>query len=187
MNAHNYKIGFAIILCGFAAATRAADINAGKTRSALCQGCHGVAGVSSSALFPSLAGQTGAYLEAQLKKLKTGERDNPTMNSIAKDLSDNDVQNLAAYFASQPAKSAGGDAELAKTGKDKVGMCLGCHGDKLQGKGQFPKLSGQHPQYLSKQLQDFKTGARKAGPMNAIAQNLSEDDIKALAAYLGSL
>lgn len=188
MNAHNYKIGFTILLCGFTAAAQAADINAGKARSAVCQGCHGSVGVSSSALFPSLAGQTGAYLEAQLKKFKTGERDNPTMNSIAKDLGENDVQNLAAYFASLPAKSAGGgDAELAKTGKDKVGMCLGCHGDKLQGKGQFPKLSGQQPQYLSKQLQDFKTGARKAGPMNAIAQNLSEDDIKALAAYLGSL
>ncbi len=187
MNAHHYKIAFAIILGGFTAAAQAADISAGKARSTVCQGCHGSTGVSGSALFPSLAGQTGAYLEAQLKKFKAGERDNPTMNSIAKDLDDDDVQNLAAYFASLPAKSAGGDAEQAKIGKDKVGMCLGCHGDKLQGKGQFPKLSGQQPQYLSKQLQDFKTGARKAGPMNALAQNLSEDDIKALAAYLGSL
>ncbi len=187
MNTNNYKIGFAIIMCLLGTSAQGADINDGKSRAAVCQGCHGSAGASNSAMFPNLAGQSAAYIEAQLKKFKSGERANATMKAIAADLGDSDMGNLATYFASLPGKSAGGDTELAKVGKDKVGMCMGCHGDKLQGKGQFPKLAGQHPQYLSKQLQDFKSGARKAGHMNAVAQNLSEDDIKAIAAYLGSL
>jgi cytochrome c553 len=109
------------------------------------------------------------------------------MNAIAKDLSDADIQNLAAYFSSLPSKSAGGDAKLAEDGKEKTAMCKGCHGQEFKGNGQFPKLAGQHPKYLSKQLHDFKSGERKGGPMNGIVQSLSDDDIKAIAQYLGSL
>lgn len=187
MNHSHYEIGLAIILSLSAAASQAADADAGKTRSAICQGCHGAAGVSNGGVFPNLAGQTAAYIGTQLKKFKTGERESATMTSIAEDLSDADIQNLAAYYARLPGKSAGGDGALAKAGKDKAAMCMGCHGDKLQGNGQFPKLAGQQPQYLEKQLRNFKNGARKAGHMNAVAQGLSEDDIKALVAYLGSL
>lgn len=170
---------------GFAA--HAADIGAGKARSAACLGCHGEGGVSKSPMWPNLAGQTASYLEIQLKKFKSGERTDATMNAMAEELSDADIQNVAAYFASLPRKSAGGDADLAKLGKDKAAMCMGCHGDKLQGNGQFPKLAGQHPKYIVKQMQAFKSGERKGGPMGAMASHLSEDDIKALAAYIGSL
>jgi len=187
MNHYNYKIGFALFLSLFVTTSHAADTNAGKAQSAVCQGCHGSAGVSNGGMFPSLAGQTAPYIEAQLKKFRSGDRDNATMKSIAGDLSDVEIQNLAAYYASLPGKSAGGDAALAKAGKDKAAMCMGCHGGKFQGNGQFPKLAGQQPQYLEKQLQNFKSGARKGGAMNAMAQNLSEDDMKALAAYIGSL
>lgn len=187
MNTYNNKIGFAVLLWLFAAFANAADINAGKNSSTTCQGCHGNAGVSNNPMWPSLAGQPALYIEAQLNKFKSGARDNPTMKSMVAALSDAEIQNLAAYFASLPAKSAGGDATLAKSGKDKTAMCMGCHGEKLQGQGQFPRLAGQHTQYLSKQLNDFKTGTRKAGTMNAVAKNLSEDDIKAIAAYLASL
>lgn len=181
------KIGFTLILGLFCAGAQAADINAGKARAAACVGCHGEGGVSKSPMWPSLAGQTASYLESQLKKFKSGERNNATMNAMAADLDDADIQNLAAYFARQPGKSAGGDANLAKQGKEKAAMCMGCHGEKMQGNGQFPKLAGQHPQYVIKQMQAFKSGERKGGPMNAMAGNLSEDDIKALAAYIGSL
>lgn len=187
MNTNNYKVGLAIIICLLGVEVQAADVNAGKTAAAVCQGCHGSAGVSSSAMFPSLAGQTASYLESQLKRFKSGERDNATMKAMAQGLSDSDIQNLAAYFASLPGKSAGGDAKLAQVGKEKAAMCMGCHGAKLQGNGQFPKLAGQHPQYLAKQLQDFKSGSRKGGAMGPLAQGLSDDDIQALAAYLGSL
>jgi cytochrome c553 len=76
---------------------------------------------------------------------------------------------------------------LAKTGQAKASMCLGCHGSSAEGNGQFPRLAGQHPGYLVKQLSSFKEGVRKNGHMQAIAGTLSEDDMKALAAYFGSL
>ncbi|MCQ8127033.1 c-type cytochrome [Methylomonas rivi] len=182
-----YKIGFSLVLALLLFPARAADIGAGKARASACMGCHGSAGVSNSGMFPSLAGQSSAYLETQLKHFRAGERANATMNAMAKDLKDADIQNLAAYYAGLPGKSAGGDANLARTGQEKAAMCMGCHGNNLQGNGQFPKLAGQHPEYTGKQLTDFKSGARKAGQMNAIAKTLSEDDIKALAEYIGSL
>lgn len=187
MNANHHKIGFVGLLWLFATFANAADINAGKGKAAACQGCHGAAGVSNNPQWPNLAGQTSLYIAAQLNKFKSGARDNPTMKAIAAELTEADIQNLAAYFASLPAKSAGGDADLAKTGKDKTTACMGCHGEKLLGLGQFPRLAGQHPQYLAKQLADFKSGAREASAMNTLAKTLSDDDIKAVAAYLGSL
>lgn len=187
MNHIFYTIGFSILASFLTTPANAADINAGKTQAATCSGCHGNAGVSNNPMWPNLAGQTSAYLETQLKNFKSGARANPTMSGIAANLKDEDIQNLAAYFASLPSKSAGGDAKLAQTGKAKAAMCMGCHGNNLQGNGQFPKLAGQHPNYLTKQLNDFKSGDRKAGSMNGVAKSLSDEDIKALAEYLGSL
>ena len=187
MNISYRQLGLVVFLSVNSLLARAVDIEAGKGRATACQGCHGVAGVSSNPLWPNLAGQTAAYLESQLKKFKLGERKNATMNAMAEDLTETDIQNLAAYFASLPSKSAGADKALAAQGESKATMCMGCHGGKLQGKGQFPSLAGQQPDYLAKQLRTFKNGERKAGPMNAMAQNLNDDDIKALAAYLGSL
>lgn len=187
MNKHPATLALSVFLSLFAMTGQAADVNVGKNQSAVCQGCHGSEGVSAGPMFPNLAGQGRIYLETQLKKFKTGERVSPTMKSVAEELSEEEIQNLAAYFSSLPGKSSGGDAALAKVGQEKAAMCMGCHGEKFQGNGQFPKLAGQRPQYLIKQLKDFKSGTRKAGHMNAVAQNLTEDDIKALAAYLGSL
>ena len=187
MNNNIYKIGFIFLLSLPMLQANAADVNAGKAKAVVCVGCHGGSGISTSPMWPNLAGQSAAYIAGQLKSFKSGQRDDSTMKAIAEGLDDADAQNLAAYFASLPGKSAGGDAALAKIGKDKAAMCLGCHGNNLQGNGQFPKLAGQHPKYLSKQLNDFKSGARKAGAMNAIAKNLSDDDIKALVEYMGSL
>jgi cytochrome c553 len=186
----NYSIlSIAIIMMSSLAIgpSHAADMNAGKAKAMVCAGCHGSDGVSKNPMFPSLAGQTSTYLDKQLKHFRDGSRENPTMNALAKDLNDNEIENLAAYFASLTSKSAGGDAGLAETGKTKAAMCMGCHGNALQGSGPTPKLAGQQPQYISKQLSDFKSGNRKAGQMNAIAKSLSDEDIKALAAYIGSL
>lgn len=76
---------------------------------------------------------------------------------------------------------------MAKSGQPKAAMCLGCHGESGAGNGQFPRLAGQQPDYLVKQLSNFKEGSRKNGHMQAIAGAISEDDMKALAAYFGSL
>jgi cytochrome c553 len=165
----------------------AADKTAGEQKAATCMGCHGPKGKSSSAQWPNLAAQQSVYIVNQLNAFKTGTRNNTMMQSMAANLGVDEINNLAAYYSSQPPVSAGGDPSLAKSGQTKSGMCLGCHGSSAEGNGQFPRLAGQHPDYLAKQLSSFKEGVRKNGHMQAIAGSLSEEDIKALAAYFGSL
>lgn len=187
MSINSYKVGWVLISMLLIAPVYAADVEAGKSKAQMCVGCHGQAGVSRNATWPNLAGQQAAYIEAQLGKFKSKQRQNPIMNGIAFGLEESDMKNLAAYFAGLPAKSAGGDADLAQSGKAKAGMCMGCHGNELAGRGGVPRLAGQHPKYLIKQLHDFKNADRKAGHMNAIAKNLSDADIEELANFLGSL
>ena len=165
----------------------AADITAGEQKSSSCIGCHGQKGSSSNAQWPNLAAQQSTYLVNQLKAFKAGDRINQMMQPMAANLSNEDINNLAAYFSSQKPAKAGGDQALAKSGESKAGMCLGCHGSTAQGNGQFPRLAGQHPEYLVQQLKAFKEGSRKSGPMQAIVTNLPESDFKVLAAYFGSL
>jgi len=186
---HNiiYKICFAVLLSQLAANVYAADINAGKSKAAICQACHGSVGISNNPLWPNLAGQSSAYLEVQLKNFKSEVRLNPIMKPIADGLNDTDIQNLAAYFSSLPGKPSTAEAVVSKQGKEKTAMCMGCHGENLLGKALFPKLAGQQSQYLYKQLQDFKNGARKAMHMNAIAQSLSDEDAKIITAYIANL
>lgn len=166
----------------------AADSAAGEQKSEACANCHGQKGNSSNAQWPNLAAQQSTYLTNQLKAFKAGDRINVMMNSMAANLSNEDISNLAAYFSAQkPVKTNSADPQLAKSGEAKAGMCLGCHGATAQGNGQFPRLAGQHPEYLAQQLKAFKEGSRKSGPMQAITANLQETDFKALAAYFGSL
>jgi cytochrome c553 len=165
----------------------AADKAAGKQKSAICARCHGGGGKSSNAEYPILAAQQASYIVNQLKAFKSGNRHNSMMEGMAASLSDADIDDLAAYFSSQSAAKAGGDATLAKAGQAKAAMCSGCHGETLAGNGQFPRLAGQHPDYVVKQLTDFKAGSRKNTQMQAIATTISEEDMKALAAYFGSL
>ena len=109
------------------------------------------------------------------------------MKQVAAGLSDTDIQNLAAYFSSLPAKAEPGDTGLANQGKQKANMCMGCHGQNLHGQAIIPRLASQHPQYLASQLEAFKISVRKEGHMNAVAKSLSADDIKEISAYIGSL
>ena len=176
-----------LLACFWAAPVLAADSAAGEQKTATCLGCHGPKGKSSSAQWPNLAAQQSAYIVNQLNAFKAGTRSNPMIQAMAANLNDDDIKNLAAYYSSLPPVSAGGDPALAKSGQPKSGMCLGCHGSSAEGNGQFPRLAGQHPDYLAKQLSHFKEGVRKNGHMQAIAGSLSDEDIKVLTAYFGSL
>jgi cytochrome c553 len=188
MYALKHSLSVAVLsVCFWAVSVSASDIAAGEQKAATCLGCHGPKGKSNSAQWPNLAAQQSAYIVNQLNAFKTGTRTNPMMQPMAANLSDDDINNLAAYYSSQPPVSAGGDPNLAKSGQTKASMCLGCHGSSAEGNGQFPRLAGQHPGYLVKQLSNFKEGVRKNGHMQAIAGSLTEDDMKVLAAYFGSL
>lgn len=188
MNSLQQSLVLSFFLSAFLALpVSAADIKAGEQKANHCASCHGQKGDSGNAQWPNLAAQQTTYIVNQLAAFKAGNRVNPIMQSMAGHLTDEDVNDLAAYFSSQPPAKAGGDPALAKSGEPKAGMCLGCHGAKAQGNGQFPRLAGQHPEYIVRQLKAFKEGSRKNGPMQAITANLSEADFKALAAYFGSL
>jgi len=168
-------------------ALAAPDINTGKESAGMCFNCHGTEGNSVNSNFPTLAGQKPAYLANQLRAFRDGTRDNGVMKNMASSLSNEDINNLAAYFASLKNKSVGGNKELAEQGKSKAPMCFGCHGEGAKGMGVAPRLAGQHPAYLQRQLHAFKNGTRKNGPMRGIAGMLSDEDINAVTEYMGSL
>lgn len=184
MNPHTvFTALFMLMLCF----NPTAMAKSGEQLSQQCIGCHGVKGNSQMPSRPTLAGQQESYLKNQLYAFAKGTRNNVMMQNIAKNLSDDDIKQLAQFFSQQKTKSAGGDAKLKDTGRKLSSMCLGCHGNNAQGRGQFPRLAGQHATYLTKQLQNFKQGKRQGGPMPSIAKGLSNQDIKALAAYFASL
>lgn len=159
-----------------------------------CFVCHGPHGQSLNAWYPALSGQPKAYIAAQLHAFASDQRPNAYMGPLAKEMSDAQIDALATYFARQaPTRNEDvpADVDLQKRGLALVQArsCQACHGEKLMGKDQAPRLAGQGADYLAKQLADFKTGARKdpAGAMNGIAATLSSEDVPAVARYLASV
>lgn len=157
-----------------------------------CIGCHGFQGNSQHQGYPSLAGQPAAYVVAQLHGFASGQRANPTMAPLAANMSDAEIQAYGDYFAKQTAlenHSFSPDAALAGKGRQLVAQCVACHGERLMGREQFPRLAGQGHDYLLAQLGAFADGRRKdpSGAMNGIAAALSTDDRKAMASYLADL
>ncbi|WP_286234018.1 c-type cytochrome [Thalassotalea sediminis] len=175
------------------------DVALGKAKSATCVACHNADGNSTNAMYPSIAGQGEAYLYKQLVEFKSGERDNAIMAGMVGALSEDDMQNLAAYFASQTLKPVAAKANvLGKelyTGGDAargITTCIACHS--VDGKGmdsaRFPAIGGQHPSYLASQLNAFRSGTRANdlnGMMQDIAAKLTDEEIKALADYASTL
>lgn len=176
-----------IFLCSMNNYVFASDLEAGKAVATACFNCHGTNGNSKTPHYPSLAGQRPSYLKNQIKAFQSGQRINPLMQSMVAKLTNQDIENVSAYFANLNSESAGGVASLIQKGLEKSSMCKGCHGGSAQGMGNFPKLAGQQAKYLENQLMSFKNRSRKGAPMNAIASSLSEQEIKEIAAYLGSL
>lgn len=177
---------------------------AGAGKAAVCGACHGPGGNSSNPEWPKLAGQHAAYTYAQLKVLKSGERKNPVMNAQAANLSDQDMRDLAAYFAAQKAVPGVASPDsikvaqpLYRAGDAKRGLpaCAACHGP--QGKGNaaagYPAVSGQHARYTATTLRTLRGshGAPIPQPnlltMAAVAAKLTDAEIEALASYLNGL
>jgi len=186
---------------GFSQAQAAGDAAAGKAKSASCAGCHGADGNSVNPEWPNLAGQGGGYIAKQLHDFKGGKRENATMAPMAAPLTDADMDDLAAYFASQPLKAGAADESLVELGEkiyrggnpsSGVSACIGCHGPKGAGNpaAKFPALSGQHAKYVANQLGAFKSGARgnDAGKMmRSVAEKMTEKEIQAVSTYVQGL
>lgn len=183
------------VVCGVAAvhAAFAQDIEAGKRKAETCIPCHGVNGHSSQPTFPILAGQTARYIYLQLRDFKEGRRKDPSMDPIAAGLSREDMFDLAAFFAAQRPMSASFTPDPQKVAAGERiasdALCTMCHLGGFSGQNEIPRVAGQYPQYIAKQLKAFrdKTRTNDAGNMTAYTRSLSDADIDALAQYVGNL
>ncbi|MFA0406549.1 cytochrome c4 [Vibrio splendidus] len=184
------------------------SIEAGKAKSQTCVACHGADGNSLITQYPKLAGQHEKYLEKQLKELKLGMtsggkqgRNEPVMGAMAMSLSEEDMADLAAYYASLPISSNSTPENVVDEGKvlytagnteRGVTACIACHGPRGNGTelSGFPKISGQHADYIKAQLEKFRDGSRN-NDMNAmmrdVAKKLTDADIDTLSKYVGGL
>ncbi len=184
------------------------NAEAGKTKSATCAACHGADGNSLIAMNPKLAGQHPKYLEKQLNDFKLAAqsagkegRNNPVMNGMAMGLSDQDIADLAAYYADQKGKDGKAPEEVVAKGttlyrggdmERGITSCIACHGPRGNGSGLsgFPDISGQHADYTKSQLLQFRDGKRGNdlnGMMRDISKRLTDEDIEILSQYLSGL
>lgn len=185
-----------------AAGTIVGDAAAGQAKAAVCGACHSPDGNSVAPNFPKLAGQGERYLTKQLHDIKDGKRTVLEMTGLLTNLSDQDLADIAAYFASQKGSVGAADPALVERGRalfnggdlsKGLPACTGCHSPNGAGiaSAGFPHLGGQHAQYVTKQLTDFREGERTndgdATTMRTIASKLSNKDIQALASYIQGL
>ena len=199
---HKYIIISAILI--FSNNVFAADIDKGKEKSVTCVACHGQDGVSVNPLWPNLAGQHASYLKSQLyefQKGPNGNRNNAIMYGISVVLSEEDIDDISAYYASLETSIGTTADEYLIKGQNiyrggnmeyKIQACISCHGPNGQGNNPaaIPVLSGQHAQYIYQQLKNFQLKNR-ANDMNKMMRNIvhrmSEEEMKAVAQYIQGL
>jgi cytochrome c553 len=189
------------------------DAAAGAAKAATCTACHGPNGNSANPLWPTLAGQNAAYIVGQIKAFKSNARinSNGVMTGLAGPLSDQDVEDLAAYFSQQTPTGLEADPSYWQAGQKifrggdashGIPACMACHGPAGRGNPEagYPTLRAQHSQYVAKELADYAAGKRYStngkgdttgGPnaaiMNTIAQRLSPEQVRNLASYIQGL
>ena len=180
------------------------DAQAGAQKAGTCVACHGANGISANPEWPVLAGQNEAYTHKQLRLFKSGVRQNALMNGIAAGLSEQDMADLGAYYATQPGRIGSADPALVEQGEalwrvghgeSGVAACIACHGPRGEGNAlaAFPMLSGQHATYLAAQLKAYRSGER-ATPrdthslmMQGVARGMTDAQIEAVSSYAEGL
>ena len=180
------------IACALLASPAAAqgDAERGAKLAYTCLGCHGIEGYRNaypSYRVPKLGGQKTAYLVAALQGYRDGTREHATMQAQASSMSDEDMQDLAAYFSSIGNETvAGGGSEAS--GIEAASTCVACHGQNgISVSPNWPSLAGQHQDYLKHALNQYRDGTRKNAVMAQMAAPLTDEDVKVLARYYSSL
>jgi cytochrome c553 len=191
-----------LLACSIAAGSAdAGDAAQGAQKAAVCVACHGAAGNSVNPEWPSLAGQPEAYVVAQLEAFKGGKRVNPLMTPMAVPLSEQDMQDLGAYFAQQTPTGLEADPSTWQAGEKlyrggdaerEIPACIACHGPQGRGNGPagYPALRGQHGVYAYGQLKAFKDGTRSSAGndiMASVTDRMTDEEMRALASYLQGL
>lgn len=171
----------------------AAQMAAARIKAQVCFACHGPDGNSTVGEYPILAGQSWRYIYIELKDFKEGRRSDEQMSPMAAQLSTEDMMLLGEFFAAQkqaPIKFQADSAkvEAGRKTSDAV-LCPMCHLGGFVGQNEIPRVAGQWPQYIKKQLADFKARRRTndAGNMTSVAATLSDADIENLSQYIGNL
>lgn len=175
---------------------------AGESKAVVCGACHGATGNSTIAENPKLAGQNARYLAKQMHDIKSGARTVAVMTGLLNNSSDQDILDIAAFYAAQDKTLEGANPDLVELGESiyrsgieslSVAACTACHSPTGQGNDQagFPSLGGQHAQYTANQLKAFRSGARandgNAMPMRIVSERLTDREIEAIASYLSGL
>lgn len=201
------RLGVAALAALFALAApqafAAGDASAGQAKSAICAACHGVDGNSVVPNWPKLAGQHEQYLARQVSLIKAGARMVPEMVGIVPGLSEQDIEDLAAYFASQPIAAGVADESkvilgerIFRAGNAESGVpaCMACHGPAGEGNplAGYPALAGQHAVYTANMLTRFRAGENwgegdASQVMNGSAAELTDEEIAAVASYIQGL
>ena len=183
----------AILTVAIVQGAAAQDVDAGRKKAEVCVACHGPNGNSTQAQYPVLAGQTARYIYLQIKDFKEGRRTEPQMEPFVKDLSRQDMFDIAAYFAAQKPRATAFKADPARAARGKAKadetLCTMCHLGGFLGQNEIPRVAGQHYEYIVKQMRDFKTAKRTndAGNMASVSKTLSDQDIEDLGHYLAGL
>jgi cytochrome c553 len=180
----------------------AGDAERGKAIATTCLACHGETGNSMAGAFPNIAGQTEQYLLKQLIDVRDGMREIPTMIGQLDNFSDEDLADIAAYYASQERSYGAAKADLVEMGetiyrfgvaRKNVAACTACHAPNGMGNGPagFPALAGQWPEYTVSQLKAFQSGARHndgdGKMMRSTALDMNEQEMNAVASYISGL
>ncbi len=170
------------------------DAARGEVIAETCRGCHGIPGyfnASPAYHVPKLGGQNADYLEGALQGYRRGSRGHDTMQAQASSLSDQDIADIAAYFAAFEGEAESGrttaSAERIESGRTKAATCVACHGPEgVAAAPQWPNLAGQHETYLMQALGQYKSGSRVDMVMNPLIGPLDEESIEELAAFFAS-
>lgn len=192
---------FKILVCAAAAAAGfpvhaqpdQAQLAAAREKAQVCTACHGPEGNSQNPDYPILAGQSWRYIYIELKDFKEGRRSDPQMSPMAANLSQDDMIALGNYFAAQKKQPISFPVDGAKVDAGRkvadAALCPMCHLGGFVGQNEIPRVAGQWPQYVKKQLLDFRARRRTndAGNMTSYTANLSDEDIENLAQYIGNL
>ena len=174
------------------ASAQSGDAANGEKLSQTCLGCHGAPGLRNPGpvyAIPMVGGQHAEYIIASLKAYKSKERGHKTMQAQAANLSDQDMADIAAFFAAMEGKPGASNPDKAAVarGQEKAAVCASCHGATGDGDNPaYPRLAGQYESYLAQALKDYRSGDRANAIMAGFAGNLSIEDIEDLAAWFSS-
>ena len=177
------------------------DAAVGRSKAAICATCHGAEGNSELPMNPKLAGQNATYIAKQLMDYKSGVRSNQTMSAMVLNLSEQDMQDISAWYSSQQVTLQGADPKFVELGESlyragikelAVPACSACHSPTGRGNAPagFPSLGGQHAEYTLQQLRDFRAGVRQndeSSMMRIVVERLTDRELEALASYVSGL